>query len=164
MYVTSLVAQRVKRLPTMWKTWVRSLGQEDPLKKEMVAHTSVLAWRIPWTEEPGGLQSMGSQRGGHDWATSLLSLSCKYYNTVLLCSDCFGFGHWSWGRSENRTGSYIPSMCPLSVVYLLNVRTSWLSGMVGCSYHLVYLLPPCLNQAFLQGAVLIPFRRDHDLV
>ena len=66
MYVTSLVAQRVTRLPTMWKTWVRSLGREDPLEKEMVAHASVLAWRIPWTQEPGGLQSMGSQRAGHD--------------------------------------------------------------------------------------------------
>ena len=54
----------------MRETWVRSLGQEDPLEKEMATHSSILAWRIPWTEEPGGLQSMGSQRVGHDWATS----------------------------------------------------------------------------------------------
>ena len=59
---TSLVAQMVKHLPTTWETRVRSLGQEDPLEKEMATHSSVLAWRIPWTEEPGGLQSMGSQR------------------------------------------------------------------------------------------------------
>ena len=62
----SLVAQRLKRLPPMRETWVRSLGREDPLEKEMATHSSILAWRIPWTEEPGGLQSMGSQRVGHD--------------------------------------------------------------------------------------------------
>ena len=62
----SLVAQRVKRLPAMQETWVRSPGQEDPLKKEMATHSSTLAWKIPWTEKPGRLQSMGSQRVGHD--------------------------------------------------------------------------------------------------
>ena len=60
------MAQTVKCLPTMWETWVRSLGQEDPLEKEMATHSSTLAWRIPWTEEPCGLQSRGSQRVGHD--------------------------------------------------------------------------------------------------
>ena len=60
----------------MRETWVRSLGQENPLEKEMATHSSILAWRIPWTEEPGGLQSMGLQRVGHDWATSH-SLSVK---------------------------------------------------------------------------------------
>ena len=53
------MVQRLKRLPAMWETWVRSLGQEDPLEKEMATHSSILAWRIPWTEELGGLQSMG---------------------------------------------------------------------------------------------------------
>ena len=62
----SLVAQTVKRLPIMWETRVQSLGWEDLLEKEMATHSSVLAWRIPWMEEPGGLQSMGSQRVGHD--------------------------------------------------------------------------------------------------
>ena len=56
--MTSLMAQIVKRLPTMWETRVRSLGQEDPLEKEMATHSSVLAWKISWTEEPGGLQSV----------------------------------------------------------------------------------------------------------
>ena len=60
-----LVAQMVKRLPTMWETWVQSLGWEDPLEKGMATHSSTLAWKIPWTEEPGGLQSMGSQRVGY---------------------------------------------------------------------------------------------------
>ena len=56
----------VKNLPAMQEAWVRSLGQEDPLEKEMATHSSVLAWKIPWTDEPGGLQSMGSQRVRHD--------------------------------------------------------------------------------------------------
>ena len=62
----SLMAQTVKHLPTMWETWVQSLGWEDPLEKEMAVHSSTIAWKIPWTEEPGRLQSMGSQRVGHD--------------------------------------------------------------------------------------------------
>ena len=63
---TSLVAQMVKRLSTMWETWGRSLGREDSLEKGTATHSSTLAWKIPRTEEPGGLQSMGSQRVGHD--------------------------------------------------------------------------------------------------
>ena len=62
----SLVAQRLKHLPGMQETRVRSLGQEDPLEKEMATHSNTLAWRIPWREEPDGLQSMGSQGVGHD--------------------------------------------------------------------------------------------------
>ena len=68
---SSLVAQTVKRLSTARETWVRSLGRKDPLEKETATHSSNLAWKIPWTEEPGRLQSMGSLRIGHDWATSL---------------------------------------------------------------------------------------------
>ena len=60
------MAQRLKRLPAMRETWVQSLGQEDPLEKEMATHSSIIAWRTPWTEEPGGLQPTGSQRVGHD--------------------------------------------------------------------------------------------------
>ena len=69
MFITTLVAQRVKHLPTMRETCVRSLGQEDPLEKEMATYSSTLAWKIPWMEEPG--KSMGSQRVRHDWGTSL---------------------------------------------------------------------------------------------
>ena len=69
--MTSLVAQTVKHLPTMWDTWIQSLGWEDLLEKEREIHSSILAWKIPWMEEPGGLQSKGSQRVRHDWATSL---------------------------------------------------------------------------------------------
>ena len=60
------MAQTIKHLPTMWETWVQSLGQEDPLEKAIAPHSSTLAWKIPWMEEPGSLQSMGSQTVGHD--------------------------------------------------------------------------------------------------
>ena len=65
------MAQRLKRLPGIQETWVRSLGWEDPLEEEMATYTSIIAWRIPWREEPGRLQSMGLQRVGHGGATSL---------------------------------------------------------------------------------------------
>ena len=64
--MTSLVAQTVKRLPAMRETQVQSLGREDPMEKEMATHSSTLAWKIPRAEKPGKLQSMGSQRVGHD--------------------------------------------------------------------------------------------------
>ena len=70
---SSLVAQTVKRLPAVWETRVRSLGWEDPLEKEMATHSSTLAWKIPWTEEPGSLQSTGSQS-----QTQLKLLSTEY--------------------------------------------------------------------------------------
>ena len=65
----SLVAQAIKNPPALWENQVWSLSWEDSLKKGMTTHSGILAWRIPWTEEPGGLQSMGSQRVRHDWAT-----------------------------------------------------------------------------------------------
>ena len=72
----SLVIQMVKNLPAMQETQVWSQGWEDPLEKGMATHGSILAWRIPWTEEPGGLQSMGLKRVGHDWATSTHTMAC----------------------------------------------------------------------------------------
>ena len=66
MEVYSLVAQIVKNLPAMWETQVRPLGGKDPLEKGLETHSSILAWKIPWTEEPGWLLFMGSQRVGHD--------------------------------------------------------------------------------------------------
>ena len=96
----SLVAQRLKCLPAMWETWVQSLGQEDPLEKEMATHSSILAWRIPWKEEPGGLQSTGLQRVGHDWATSL-SLSWSFFKKCGIVPLDFYYtlkGKWSKSR------------------------------------------------------------------
>ena len=66
----------VKNLPAMWKTQIWSLGQEDPLEKGMATHSSILAWRIPWTEEPGGQQSMGLQRGRHNLETNTFTFHC----------------------------------------------------------------------------------------
>ena len=62
----SLMAQTLKNLPAMWETWVSSPGQKDLLEKRIATDSNILAWRIPWTEEPGGIQFMGSQRDGHD--------------------------------------------------------------------------------------------------
>ena len=67
--MASLVTQTVKSLPAVLETQVQSLGQEEPLEKEMATHSSILAWIIPWTEEPGELQSMGMQRVRNDWVT-----------------------------------------------------------------------------------------------
>ena len=77
----SLVSQMVKSLPAVRETWVRSLGQEDPLKKEMATHSSTIAWKIPWAEEPGRLQSMGQQRVGHDCATNdtFCAIYCSFH-------------------------------------------------------------------------------------
>ena len=72
------MAQRLKRLPAMRETWVQSLGPEDPLEKEMATHSSILAWRIPWTEEPGGLQSMELQRVGYSVPTGFVMVNVVY--------------------------------------------------------------------------------------
>ena len=86
-FCSSLVASRLKHLPGMWETRVQSLGWEDPLEKEMATHSSTLAWRITWREEPGRLQSMWSQRVGHDWVTHThTSSGCQF-----LCSKVILF-------------------------------------------------------------------------
>ena len=85
----SLVVQLVKNLPAVQETWVWSLGWEDPLEKEMATHSSTLAWRIPWTEEPGRPQSMGSQRVRHNCATMFMFMSTHVRKS--LCSQ----GIWS---------------------------------------------------------------------
>ena len=89
------MAQTVKRQPATWETRVRSLDREDPLEKEMAAHYSILAWKVPWMEEPGRLQSMGSQRVGNDRVTSLsffLSFlhPCKIRLLVISQSEYMG--------------------------------------------------------------------------
>ena len=94
--LSQVMAKRLKCLPPMRETWVWSLGREDPLEKEMVNHSSILAWRIPWTEKPGELQSMGSQRVGHNWVTSL-SLS------LWVCRHK--------GTGKNNYGKVLPQGC-----------------------------------------------------
>ena len=91
----SLVAQTVKSLPAMWETRVRFLGREDPLEKEMAIHSSTRAWKIPWTEEPDRLQSMGSQRVRHNWATSIFLsfFRVEYFSKHLLLLSTPWAGH-----------------------------------------------------------------------
>ena len=124
--VASLVVQMVKNLPAMQKTQVQSLGEKDPLEKESAAHSSILAWRIPWTEKPAGLPFMGSQRVRHDWATNLLSF------TRCLGSECQVI--------------YVPScfcFCPLchpcmSPVAMLVLNIWWLPAFANCSTPMIY--------------------------
>ena len=105
---SSLVAQTVKRLPTMRETRVQSLDPEDPLEKAMATHSSTHAWKIPWTEEPGGLQPVGSQRVGHDWATSLsLSVMDIEVHTSFWISVFVLFRYISRSESAGSSGSYI---------------------------------------------------------
>ena len=86
----SLVAQTVKNLPAVQKTWVQSLGWEDPLEKGTATHSSMLAWRIPWTEEPSRLQSMGLQRVRHNWAF-FSSLHFRNHQPTLTIINPFFF-------------------------------------------------------------------------
>ena len=95
----SLVAQMVKNLPAVQETWVRFLGWEDLLEKGMATHSRILTWRIPRTEEPGGLQSMGSQRVGHDWVTNTITAHTK----ERIRSEC-GRVNPEIGSSRNRWG------------------------------------------------------------
>ena len=100
---SSLVAHMVKRLPIMRETQVQSLGWEDLLEREMATHSSILAWKIPWTEEPGRLHSMGLQRVGHDWATSL-PLYCMYilqsHNNLRISRDLTNKDADKMGRAK----------------------------------------------------------------
>ena len=112
---TSLMAQTVKRLFTMWETWVWALGWEYPLEKEMAIHSSTNAWKIPWTEEPGRLQSMGSRRVRHNWATSLLLFIFMHWLRWLsVCLQCGrpGFspsvGKIPWRRKWQSTLVLLP--------------------------------------------------------
>ena len=111
----SLVAQRLKHLPGMWETWVQSLGREDPLEKEMATHSSTLAWRIPWREEPGRLQSMGSQRVGHDWVASLTSLT--YVKKRV----------WNSGRAISQEKKKIKCESGFSRTFILDRASMWLN-------------------------------------
>ena len=116
---TSLVAQMVKHLPTMRESWVWSLGQEDPLEKEMATHSSIHAWKIPWTKEPGGLQSMVLQRVGHDGVTSL------HFTSLHIQWHCLIF---PWDKSPYMDKSpfknvkvYYLSQTLIRFIYFLNV-------------------------------------------
>ena len=87
----SLVAQMVKNLPAMKETWIQSLGQEDSLEKRVTTHSSIPAWRIPWTGEPGRLQSTESERVRHDWVTNTVATTifpCWYISLIIMSKPC----------------------------------------------------------------------------
>ena len=119
------VAQMVKNWAAMQETWllqetqVRSLGQKDPLEKGMATHSSTLAWRIPWMEEPGGVQSMGLQRVGHNWAT-------KTFTSFLVLQKC-----------PKCIPEAEPGLCPKTVLLFL-----------GCSFLVSTPLPPLISNCF----------------
>ena len=122
------MAQTVKRLPAIWETWIRSLGLEDPLEKEITTHARTLAWKIPWMEEPGRLQSMGSQRVWHSWAP-FLSFPFSFFNELLLrmwktkweglCQERFKSNMW-----------FPPLFNSLIFVLVSNSGISWNSGQM----------------------------------
>ena len=133
----SLVAQTVKNPPAMKETWDQSLGWEDPLEKGMETHSSILAWRIPWTEEPGWLQSMGSQGVGHDWTTDTDAptvrdtYKLRKNQTPVALGLTAEHGSLSWKSVQNQL--YLRSLrecftwapSPLLVLGCPSVATRW---------------------------------------
>ena len=121
---SSLGAQTVKNLPAVWETWVRSLGWEDPLEEGIATHSSILAWRIPSTEEPGGLQSMGLQRVRHDWATKASTVQVS----LFICSR-FLPHHCPQTMSSTKAATMPPVHCQVprawSNIYWIS---PWASG------------------------------------
>ena len=99
------MAQTIKHLSTMRETWVQSLGWEDPLEKEKAIHSSNIAWKIPWTEEPGRPQSMGWQRVGHDWATSLHFTSINSPVNICNCNPVCGVSLWKTMSCDEAQGN-----------------------------------------------------------
>ena len=131
-----------KKLPAMGETWVRPLGWEDPLEEGMATHSSILAWEIPWTEEPGGLQSMGSQRAGYDWATKHIHTHVYFYWSIVdlqCCTNLCCTAKWlsnidilfyilfhyglSWDIEYNSL-CYSVGLCWLSILNVIVVTTN----------------------------------------
>ena len=131
----SLLAQKVKSLTALCETQVRSLDQEDPLEKEMANHASILSWKIPWTEEPGRLQPMGSQRVWHDWAISLSHFHFRASLVTQLVKNLPAMQEtWvqslGWGRSP-REGKG----CPLQYSGLENSMDCIVHGVTKSQTH-----------------------------
>ena len=162
---SSRVAQTVRRLPTMWETQVQSMGREDPLEEAMANHSRTLAWKIPWTEEHCRLQSTGSQRVRHDWATSLsffLSLSNK---VLVLNIIPFSLPPTQKSKISNLVFSSVPypsalantylQLCPFTYMLFcpcddystLHIHDCWSSSALSLLW-LLYLLCPSLEVTF----------------
>ena len=117
----SLLAQTVKNLPAMQETQVQSLGGEDPLEKGMATHPSIPSWRIPWSEEPGGLESMGSQTGRHNWATNFLSFLLHFNEVKIL----WAFIEHLWGPGHSL--SNLIGLTYLTFTTILSPPCYWLN-------------------------------------
>ena len=124
----SLIAHMVKNLPAMWEIRVQPLGQEAPLKKEMATHSSILNWRIPLTEELGGLQSKGMQRVGHDWATNTFTFHFQQvwmrtvlvklrYIATLVQLECIQKIFFFENKNKNKTFCFILEHTQLTVLW-----------------------------------------------
>ena len=166
------VAQTPKNLPALQETWDWSLGQEDPLEKEMATHSSILAWRIPWTEEPGGIQFMGSQRVGHNWVTN----PSTFHLTLPYCSHSDSHLESQW-RAHTLPRGLWPCLVkrgtgtPLWLTMMGGYRNSWpwrshfQQGPPAPMKHIPVLCPiPCAPQSREIEFRRSPQMRGSDLV
>ena len=141
------MAQTVKCLPTMRETQVRSLDREDPLEKEMETHSSTLAWKISWTEEPGRLQSMGLQRVRHDWATSLHFISRSAMMRNFESKANFSSTPLSFFRLS------VKQLCPIELVnFSEQLPAVGLGDQEGCCWCLFFLWQPVAKE---KGPVVV---------
>ena len=145
-----MVAQRVTNLPAMQEAWLQSVGQEDPLKKGIAIHSSILAWRIPWTEEPGGLWTMGSQRVRHYWMT--------YKHPHIWWVEKYIFLMHKFEGEEVEACMYWNQ---LSCLLVTQVFLGHNPGKIWDTIAIVY--PPCmyLNLTFLSYGILSQFSEAH---
>ena len=131
----SLVAQMVKNLPAVQETWVQFLGWEDLLEKGMATHSSIFAWRIPWTEEPGRLQSMGLQRVRHDWETNTFTFSSRRSSNLFT---------WHIWHMTSQSGLHTPltHFTRTLVIFIFThiMVFTWCICYLECSLHLDFLL------------------------
>ena len=132
----------VKNLPAVQETWVRSLGWEDPLEKEMATHSSILAWRIPWTEKPCGLQSMGSQRIGHDWASNTILLQ-RFFSPKTVCPQPLCI-------FSELSHPFPWLYCGIFLITPQNVSLAQLSSLNSNPTHPIPWLPYKINYSFSQ--------------
>ena len=140
-------------MPAIWETWVRSLGWENSLKKGMATHSSILAWEIPWTEEPNGLQSMGSQRVRHNWVTNAYAQITQDYLSTLLPETSI-----TWAKSFLPCNIFLSLLfylaMPLVLRFLSSSTRDWTQALGGesefpCRSLLSYPTNNCLRPCYL---------------
>ena len=135
------MAQTVGNLPAVLETKVQSLGREDPLEEEMATHSSILAWEIPWTEEPGGLQSTGSQRVRHNWATNTFFFTFRWIQNVLLPLRSYVLSSEAKMTLQHLYGICIfrgrMDLCQLSLAWIKGVASAYkqISLLRGWTQH-----------------------------